>query len=485
VGDELDLAYTLIRHDPVMRGRSELVAGLAPGPPADRVRLIETWPASKSMRWRQTDGLPTAQVTKAAGGTQLEVDALNVEAPKPPKGAPPRFAFLGKIETTEFTDWSEISSLMSPLYRKAAALRPDSPLKAEVAKIRAATSDPKAQAAMALRLVQDQVRYLYLGMNQGGYVPADADVTWSRRFGDCKGKTALLLALLRELGIDAQPAIVSTVAGDGLDEHLPLVELFDHILVEARIGGKTYWLDGTRSGDRNLDGIRIPLFHWALPVQDAGGRLEPLVAAPLDTPASETRITLDASGGLDAIAPAHVEVIYRGDAATVMNIGLSAAAKSDVEQKLREMWGQQLPWIEVKQVGFTFDDAKDEEHVTMDGAASMSWTLDPDSGAQQYQVDGASLGWTADYTRDPGTRLDAPYAVDFPSYDKAVETIILPQDGKGFSTVGDDVDKRCFTAPARSRGTSSPWKRAPDPSPRSFPHRRPPPPRRRCAIWRM
>ena len=49
--------------------------------------------------------------------------------------------------------------------------------------------------------MQDKVRYVFLGMNTGGYVPADADVTWARRFGDCKGKTTLLLAVLHELGI--------------------------------------------------------------------------------------------------------------------------------------------------------------------------------------------------------------------------------------------------------------------------------------------
>jgi hypothetical protein len=58
-----------------------------------------------------------------------------------------------------------------------------------------------------LRLVEDKTRYLFLGMGDGGYKPAPADETWSRRFGDCKGKTVLLLALLRELKIEAEPVL--------------------------------------------------------------------------------------------------------------------------------------------------------------------------------------------------------------------------------------------------------------------------------------
>jgi hypothetical protein len=34
-------------------------------------------------------------------------------------------------------------------------------------------------------------------------------------------------------------------ADDGLDERLPSPCMFDHMLVRARIDGKSYWLDGT------------------------------------------------------------------------------------------------------------------------------------------------------------------------------------------------------------------------------------------------
>lgn len=81
----------------------------------------------------------------------------------------------------------------------------------------------------ALDLVQQQVRYVYVGLGGGTYLPASADETWNRRYGDCKGKTALLLALLGELGIaawdsvekvtyrfdEATRASILTIAGTG------------------------------------------------------------------------------------------------------------------------------------------------------------------------------------------------------------------------------------------------------------------------------
>ena len=60
------------------------------------------------------------------------------------------------------------------------------------------------------KVAQERVRYVALLLDEGAYVPAGADETWERKFGDCKGKTVLLLALLDRLGIAAEPMLIST-----------------------------------------------------------------------------------------------------------------------------------------------------------------------------------------------------------------------------------------------------------------------------------
>ena len=329
---------------------------------------------------------------------------------------------------------------MAPLYRKAATLAPNSPIRAEAAKIRAASSDPKVQAAAALRLVQDRIRYLYLGMDLGGYLPADADVTWSRTFGDCKAKTAVLLALLQELGIDAQPALVSTVMGDGLDERLPNIVLFNHILIRARVGGRTYWMDGTRSGDRSLDDLVVPDFGWALPVLPAGGALEALRPSPLATPNMEVRLQIDASAGMGAPAPMHMETILRGDAATVMRQGSSMIPRSEMDKVLRKSVSGQYRGLDVGKIDLTFDEATGTARMTIDGTMHVRWDWNGDAGAWEHELSDGRLGASADYRRDPGPGQEAPYAVTFPAYEKVTATIVLPQDGKGWNVVGENVD---------------------------------------------
>jgi tetratricopeptide (TPR) repeat protein len=437
LGDVVDVALTIERRDPILQGHSAAGAVLSFPGAVGRFRVRATWPDGKSVRWRAMEGFPAPALTHDGGENVLTVDATDVATPKPPAGAPPRFDLLGLLELGDFASWADVSALMAPLYAKAVTLAPGSPLEAEIEKIRRASASPKSRAEAALRLAQDQVHYVALIMNFGGYVPASADLTWSRRFGDCKGKTALLLALLHGLGVEAQPALVNTVAGDGLDEHLPTLA-FNHVLVRARIGGKVYWLDATRSGDRDLDDIAIPNFHWALPVQAADARLEKLEPPPLPVADFETLERLDATAGLDSPAKAHEEEIYRGDSAVAWRLALEAQGGAEADRTLREHFRGQDPWIEPKSVDHVYDDAHRVMRLVMDGVGKMDWALN--GGIREFNIGDSSLGFTPNFARDPGPRTDAPYAVHYPDYNKWTVQIRLPAGGAGFTLAGAPAD---------------------------------------------
>ncbi len=438
VGDVVDLAATIQRKDPVFQGRSESFTAMVRPGTIGRFHVREIWPASKPMRWRATDGLGTPTVSTAGGGGELLVDLINSEAPKPPRDAPARFSNTALLEVSQFSSWAEVSGLMDPLYRKASTLAADSPLRLEIDKIKAATGDPKARALTALRLVQEKTRYVFLGMNSGGFVPADADVTWARRFGDCKGKTALLLALLNGLDIDAQPALVNAEAGDGLDARLPVLEGFDHVLVRAMIGGKVYWLDGTRLGDVNLDRIAVPNFHWALPVQASGAVLTKLSPSPFDAPRLESVVRLDASAGLDSPASIHAEHVLRGDDAIELKLALDAISREDADRYMRDYWRREIPWADAKTVNSAEDDANGALTLSMGGSATMDWVRS--SFYRDFDIGDSNLGFDTSFKREPGPHQDAPYDVDYPDYKTWKVTITLPPAGASFQLLnGQDV----------------------------------------------
>ncbi len=433
VGDVVDFATSIASTDPTFKGHVESLAGAWNAISIDRAHLRVQWPSSMAMRLRQVGQLPALKTVRSGAITVAELSLDHLTPIAPPKDAPPRYSISRLVEMTDFASWADLGALMAPLFDKAAVISAQGPLRSELDHIQGLSPDPKVRTQAALTLVQDRVRYVALAMGVGGYVPADAETTWSRRFGDCKGKTALLLALLRAMGIEAEPVVVNTALGDGMDARLPLVELFNHVLVRATIAGRTYWLDGTRTGDTSLDRLTTPAYGWGLPLAVDHATLVRLMPPPLAIPNRDTSIRIDASAGIAAPAPADVQLILRGDDALGTETALASLAGEQRDLALKHFWKGQYDFIDAKTVGASFDAATGEETLTMAGSATLDWT----NG--NYQTDDTDVGYKADFSRDPGPDADAPFAVQYPYFNRTRETILLP---KGFGAVklGDGME---------------------------------------------
>jgi tetratricopeptide (TPR) repeat protein len=418
-GDTVVLATTTEHSDPVLKGHVEAMFGTWGGIPIGLANAALQWPSDLHVTVRQTANLPAPKRSSAKGMTELDLTATDVQPLVAPKGAPGRFTIGRLAEASDFGSWADLADLMSPLYRAAAVIPAAGPLHDEVEKIRAASPDPRVRATQALALVQDRVRYVALLMGQGGYVPASAEQTWSRRFGDCKAKTALLLAILQSLGIQAEPVLVQTKLGDMIADRLPMVALFNHVLVRAHIAGQDYWLDGTRNGDTDLAAIQIPDFGWGLPlVQHA--QLVHMVPKPLDLPSEEQRVAIDVSAGVYTVAPITIQEIYRGDVAVALNTLYSAATAEQREQALHAKAVTYFDGFTTSSSTVNFDKAKRELDLTIKGTAKLNWK------DGWFTVPTSSIGFDPDFDRPTGPLHDAPMAVSYPTYEKDQATIRLP-----------------------------------------------------------
>jgi hypothetical protein len=454
VGDVVDWSYSLQHNEPLFGGRSNDSERMAWAGVAARYRVRLLWPDGVPMTWKATAGFPEPKVSTVGKTHHLLVDVSNVTAPKSPIGAPARFQRVGQLEASTFRDWNEISARMAPLFTEASTLAADSPLKIEAATIAATSQDPKVRAFAALQLVEEKTRYLFMGMGDGGYRPTPADQTWSRRFGDCKAKTALLLALLRELGVQAEPVLVATAGGDGLDLRVPSAAQFNHVLVRAHIDGADYWLDGTRTGDQGgLQTLRPPGYRWGLPIRAGGADLVEIQQPPLTIPDSDVVLHIDASAGLDAPAPTRMTTTLRGDPARAIGRLTETASRTDVERALKQGLSSSLSWIDFKTVDWArADDAS--MTVTLTGEATLDWRLNDDLGVREFHVPGAGEGQVkALPRREPGPDSDAPYAVAYPTSSRGLFEIVLPRAGAGFSVKGPNGE--AVIGGARSVQTSA------------------------------
>jgi transglutaminase-like putative cysteine protease len=443
VGDILDFAYTRVHNDPVVQGHSFDAQRLGFTGVAGRYRVVISWPKGDPVQWKTTAGFDDPKITEKAGRVTLSLDKTDILAPKAPIAAPLRFRRVGLIEVSSFKTWEEVSSLMAPLFEKASQLQPGSPIKAEAEAIAARTTDPKARAFAALQLVEDKTRYFFLGMGEGGYVPAQADDTWARRFGDCKAKTALLLAILRDLKVDAEPVLVNLGAGDGVDELPPSLAAFNHVIVRVKIADKSYWLDGTRTGDTNPQAMQPPPHRWGLPLRAEGAGLEKIVETQINVPTVDSYLRLDASKGLDARAGAHMVITMSGIAATSMRATAARASRADFERAVRQQYSNIAGGFDIDEVTWKDEPGPDRFTIEMTGQTDIDWRTNPDLGMLEYRVASASAAPRLYPKREPGPNRDAPYAVSYPSFTRSRTEIVLPDAGKGYSVRGpngtDDV----------------------------------------------
>lgn len=295
------------------------------------------------------------------------------------------------IDFSDFASWQELSSRFAPMFHKALTLNPTSKIPEEAAAIAAVTSDPRERAAAALKLVQQQVRYVYVGFNGGNYTPAAVDETWARRYGDCKGKTALLLALLKELGVDAEPVLVSNSnTDDGLDERLPNPAYFDHVLVRARINGEVLWLDGTLPHVATPSREPLLPYRWVLPISKTGSPIERVEWKPANHPDEVVLNEIDARSGFDGPVPMKLTIINRGVKALKNYNEMSALTNQQLLDSFKNTFEDGESWVTVDSVNWRFDTKSQASVLELSGTGKVDWRKDGKS-SRSLEVPGGGF----------------------------------------------------------------------------------------------
>ncbi len=422
VGDDLEVSYTLRTQDPTLGPDNAGLMYLAATPPPGRYNLRLSWDSQQEPMLRPTSDL-SPQMVREAQAIRVSLD--NPGPLNPPKSAPPRYNWQRLIEYSDFPTWQSVSGRIAPLFSNAAALPANSPIKHEAAEIAAASSDPMARAAAALKLVQQQVRYVYVGLNGGNLTPAQADVTWQRRYGDCKGKTALLLALLHELGVPAEAVLVSNNGSDdGMDARMPNPFMFDHVLVRAQIAGKVWWLDGTLPHQYHPTSEPVMPYRWVLPLSASGTALEANPWKPATKPDETNLYEIDARGGFEVPAKIRQISIKRGAQALVEYLQFSTVSDSQLESSFRQNLEGSSNWNAVGKVSWRFDSAELASILEISGTGPVDWET---GSTQSRSLSLPGGGFSPPDRRQHGN--DATSTVPFytqPGFDCYVTTVRLP-----------------------------------------------------------
>jgi len=433
VGDVLRTAYSVSIDDQALGDEVQVLQFLGARPwRVGRGRTVVSWPADEEMFWKAEDNAALGEPELRDGYRYLSVD-LPLAEPRPvPQDAPWRYQRPTVLRVGSFADWNELSRVMAPHFIAAAEVADEGDVAEQAATIMRSTRDPLERIALATRLVQDKVSYLLDGLDGGNYLPQPAEFTWDKRYGDCKAKSVLLLALLRRMDIDAEPALVTTSGGDALPELLPLPGDFDHVIVRARIDGVDYWLDGTATATRLSNIGDVPPFYYALPLRVEGADLAPMPQRDKAVPDMRMEVAVDHSAGIDLPQLFTVTIELSGLAGAAVE---AMADANDPEMRRR------IAGSLTERNGFeggvltSLDIAYDKEsalgRIVIEGVSTPGFRWEDGKFVVDLPTNASEIGFNPDRARPEWRAI--PVATPGTSYMVVDASMTLPDGGKGFS----------------------------------------------------
>ena len=93
--------------------------------------------------------------------------------------------------------------------------------------------------------VQDHIKYIAFEAGRGGFVPRDADVVFTKRYGDCKDMASIINKMLQVAGIQSYLTWIGTRHLPYRYDDLPLPAVDNHMIVTYKYKGRYYYLDAT------------------------------------------------------------------------------------------------------------------------------------------------------------------------------------------------------------------------------------------------
>jgi transglutaminase-like putative cysteine protease len=248
-----------------------------------------------------------------------------------------------RIRLSEWDSWKDVVEWGVPLYQ----LKPlSAPMQALVDQWRKEAADDPSRIIAALRFVQDKVRYTGIEIGPGAYQPTDPARVLERRYGDCKDKALLLVTLLHAMKIDAQPALVNTWLEHEIENVLPGANMFDHVIVRIRSGGRTYWFDATETLQGGaLQTANQSHYGAALVIAPGVQKLEHMPDAVLAQPTTDIAESFDLAAGTTAQGTMQVKSIYRAADADSMRRWMQASTSQEITRKYLDYYRDWYPGI--------------------------------------------------------------------------------------------------------------------------------------------
>lgn len=295
-GDTLEYSFTVKGTNPTLRGQLVESFSTQWSSPIERLHYRVLAPKKSPLATRvHGSSEPTGRTTTHGTFIEYTWDRTQVPPLEPDTNLPAWFHAYPWLQVSSFSDWSEVASWGEKLYRVDRRLPPEA--KRVVRDIMTGGGSTEERVAQVLHWVQGEIRYLGIELGVRSFTPNTPRQVLRQRFGDCKDKTLLLVAMLETMGLNAVPVLVNTSLRSGVKSFLPSPTAFDHVIARVEVNGEPFFLDPTRILQAGpLSGHGLAPFGYGLPLTEDTTDLEEIVPRPEATGRIDVRYGLDVEG---------------------------------------------------------------------------------------------------------------------------------------------------------------------------------------------
>ncbi len=344
VGDVIDYSYSVIGANPIYQGIFSYRRTLQWSVPlyAQSVRVL--WGKAKPLYVDVTNAPNTVSQKDITLDNKPYVEYAISRSNSPilitESNTPTWYNPFVTVYFSEINRWGRVVDWAQPLYHQPEINANN--VQEVINEIKLKTSVPNQQVMLALNYVQDQIRYLGLEMGINSHQPSKAEDTLERRYGDCKDKVVLFIALLKGMDIDAYPVLVDTEEGLDLPLQPVSINAFNHVIAKVQVLGMTYWLDPTMNYQRGpLSAIYQADYDYGLVIKPGVSELAEIKIHDPQSMLVKTEI-YDLSAGKDGESKLTAKNQYLGDRAQNLRYQLEdigfKALQSLYEDYYRELF---------------------------------------------------------------------------------------------------------------------------------------------------
>ncbi|HEY0609622.1 MAG TPA: DUF3857 domain-containing protein [Chitinophaga sp.] len=413
-GDQIEYAYTLEGHNPIFEDKYFNTFYFGAGEPVMNFYKALIASPSRKLQFKAFNKAPLPLKKTLQGMTLYEWNLVQLTNPREEDYATPSwYSTYPFVQVTEYTRWEEIVNWAVQVNTIQNAMTPALQSKVD-AWLKEGAGNKTAYLQSAVRFVQDDIRYMGIEMGEYSHRPSQPGKILTQRFGDCKDKSLLLCTLLRAAGIEANVAYVNTDAKGTITDYLPSPVMFDHVIVNASLDGKTYWIDPTINYQRGLiTSITVPDYQKALVISTGNGAFSEIPQNHTGT----TRITETFTLPADNKKPGKLEVFssYQGQYADEIRANFAESSLKELQQSYvdyyKDIYGSVTADSAVQ--FYDVDNGPDVLEVVEKYALHQPWTIDSTDRNKQHFYIRAKILTDLLPVIDADT-FDAPLALKYP-----------------------------------------------------------------------